>query len=76
MRNLTIELKKCKHTGILEVLPILGLLGALYAFANFTVRKDVVKLTSSTYGCFADTALRNDYGSQYVWHYRSDNFNI
>ena len=42
MRNLTIELKKCKHTGILEVLPILGLLGALYAFANFTVRKDVL----------------------------------
>ena len=42
MRNLTIELKKCKRTGILEVLPIIGLLGALYAFANFTVRKDVL----------------------------------
>ena len=42
MRNLTIELKKCKHTGILEVLPILGLLGALYSFANFIVRKDVL----------------------------------
>ena len=77
MRNLTIELKKCKHTGVLEVLPILGLLGALYAFANFySSQRCFVKLTSSTYGCFADTALRNDYGSQYVWHYRSDNFNI
>ena len=42
MRNLTIELKKCKRTGILEVLPIIGLLGALYAFANFIVRKDVL----------------------------------
>ena len=41
MRNLTIELKKCKRTGILEVLPIIGLLGALYAFANFIVRKAV-----------------------------------
>lgn len=42
MRSLTIELKKCKRTGILEVLPIIGLLGALYAFANFIVRKDVL----------------------------------
>ncbi len=42
MRNLTVELKKCKRTGILEVLPIVGLLGALYAFANFIVRKDVL----------------------------------
>ena len=42
MRNLTIELKKCKRTGILEVLPIIGLLGALYSFANFIVRKDVL----------------------------------
>lgn len=42
MRNLTVELKKCKRTGILEVLPIVGLLGALYAFANFIVRKEVL----------------------------------
>ena len=42
MRNLTIELKKCKRTGRLEVLPIIGLLGALYSFANFIVRKDVL----------------------------------
>ena len=42
MRSLTIELKKCKRTGILEVLPIIGLLGALYAFATFIVRKDAL----------------------------------
>ena len=42
MRNLTVELKKCKRTGILVVLPLVGLLGALYAFANFIVRKDVL----------------------------------
>lgn len=42
MKSLTVELKKCKRTGILEVLPIIGLLGALYAFANFIVRKDVL----------------------------------
>ncbi len=42
MRDLTIELKKCKRTGILEVLPIVGLLGALYAFANFIVRKEAL----------------------------------
>ena len=58
MRNLTIELKKCKRTGILEVLPIIGLLGAFYSS-----QRCFAKLTASTYGCFADTALRNDYGS-------------
>ena len=56
MRNLTIELKKCKRTGILEVLPIIGLLGALYAFANFIVRKDVLLNLPLP-------PLRNDYGS-------------
>ena len=39
MKNLTVELKKCKRTGILVVLPLVGLLGALYAFVNFIVRK-------------------------------------
>lgn len=42
MNSLVIELKKCRRTGILEVLPIIGILGALYAFANFIVRKDVL----------------------------------
>ena len=42
MKNLTVELKKCKRTGILVVLPLVGLLGALYAFINFIVRKEVL----------------------------------
>ena len=42
MKNLTVELKKCKRTGILVVLPLVGLLGALYAFVNFIVRKEVL----------------------------------
>lgn len=42
MKTLIVELKKCRRTGILEVLPIIGILGALYAFANFIIRKDVL----------------------------------
>ena len=42
MKNLIVELKKSKRTGVLEVLPIVGLLGALYSFANYIVRKDVL----------------------------------
>ena len=37
MKNLTVELKKCKRTGILVVLPLVGLLGALYAFINLSL---------------------------------------
>ena len=62
MKNLTVELKKCKRTGILVVLPLVGLLGALYAFVNFIVRKEV-EFTASAYGRFADTTLWNGYGS-------------
>jgi hypothetical protein len=42
MSSLKIELKKCKHSGILEVLPIIGILGALYAFVIFTLRKETL----------------------------------
>lgn len=64
MKNLTVELKKCKRTGILVVLPLVGLLGALYAFINFIVRKEVfIEFTAPAYGRFADTTLWNGYGS-------------
>lgn len=64
MKNLTVELKKCKRTGILVVLPLVGLLGALYAFVNFIVRKEVLlSLPLPAYGRFADTTLWNGYGS-------------
>lgn len=42
MKNLIVELKKSKRTGVLEVLPIVGFLGALYSFASFIIRKDVL----------------------------------
>lgn len=42
MKNLPVEIKKCKRTGVMEILPIIGILGALYAFANFIIRKDVL----------------------------------
>lgn len=35
MKNLTVELKKCKRTGILVVLPLVGLLGAFIRFCKF-----------------------------------------
>lgn len=42
MRTLAIELRKEKRTGILLVLPAVGILGAAYAFANFIVRRDTL----------------------------------
>ncbi|WP_294448777.1 ABC transporter permease [uncultured Gemmiger sp.] len=40
MKTLAIELRKEKRTGIVAVLPIVGVAGAAYAFANFMVRID------------------------------------
>ncbi|MDE6739485.1 MAG: ABC transporter permease [Lachnospiraceae bacterium] len=42
MRMFMIEFRKEKRTGVISVLPAVGILGALYAFANFIVRKDTL----------------------------------
>ena len=42
MRMLAIELRKEKRTGVIPVLLAVGALGALYALANFLVRKDTL----------------------------------
>lgn len=42
MRALLIELRKERRTGVLPVLPAVGVLGAAYAFVNFLVRKDTL----------------------------------
>lgn len=42
MRALMIELQKEKRTGVLPVLPAVGMLGAAYAFISFLVRKDAL----------------------------------
>ena len=42
MRALVIELRKEKRTGVIPVLPAVGMLGAAYAFVNFLVRKDTL----------------------------------
>lgn len=42
MRTLMIELRKEKRTGVIPVLLAEGILGALYAFANFIIRKDTL----------------------------------
>lgn len=42
MSALTIELRKQRRTGVLPVLPAVGVLGAAYAFANFLVRQDTL----------------------------------
>ena len=42
MRALVIELRKEKRTGVIPVLPAVGILGAAYAFVNFFVRKDTL----------------------------------
>lgn len=42
MRALMIELRKEKRTGVIPVLPAVGMLGAAYAFVNFLVRRDTL----------------------------------
>ena len=42
MRTFIIELRKEKRTGVIPVMPAVGVLGALYAFVNFIVRKDTL----------------------------------
>ncbi len=42
MNNMIIELKKSRRSGVIEVLPTVGVLGAFYAFANFAVRRDTL----------------------------------
>lgn len=42
MKNLLIECKKEKRTGIIEILWIVGLLGAGYAWLNFILRKETL----------------------------------
>ena len=42
MRYLTLELRKSRRTGVYVILPLVGILGALYAFLNFTVRRDAL----------------------------------
>lgn len=40
MRTLLIELKKCRRSGTFPILLTTGIAGALYAIANFLLRKD------------------------------------
>ena len=42
MKTLAIELRKEKRTGVIYVLPAVGILGAAYAFVSFLVRKDTL----------------------------------
>lgn len=42
MKTLVIELRKEKRTGVIPVLLAVGILGAVYAFVNFLVRKDTL----------------------------------
>ena len=42
MRALMIELRKERRTGVIPVLPAVGVLGAAYAFVNFLIRKDTL----------------------------------
>lgn len=42
MSIVSVELCKEKRTGVIPVLPIVGALGAAYAFASFLVRKDAL----------------------------------
>lgn len=42
MNALWVELRKEKRTGVISVLPTVGILGAAYAFVSFIVRKDTL----------------------------------
>ena len=41
---ITIELRKEKRSGVIPLMPVVGILGAVYAFINFLVRKDALGL--------------------------------
>ena len=42
MRELSVELQKEKRTGIIPLMLFVGILGAVYAFLNFAVRKNTL----------------------------------
>lgn len=42
MRTFVTELRKEKHTGVIPLMPAIGILGAAYAFVFFLVRKDTL----------------------------------
>ena len=42
MKALGLELRKEKRTGTIVVLPIVGVIGAAYAFVNYIIRKDTL----------------------------------
>lgn len=42
MNSFTIEIKKYKRSGILGIFPVIGIIGGLYAFANFIIRKETL----------------------------------
>ena len=42
MRELSVELQKEKRTGIIPLMLVVGILGAVYAFLNFAVRKNTL----------------------------------
>ena len=41
-KTLAVELKKEKRTGVILLMPAVGILGAAYAFLNFMVRKETL----------------------------------
>ena len=42
MKALSIEMKKCKRSGVFPIMFAVGIFGALYVIANFAVRKDTL----------------------------------
>lgn len=42
MKALSIEIKKCKRSGVVPIMLIIGVFGALYVIVNFVVRKDTL----------------------------------
>lgn len=42
MSILAIELRKEKRAGVIPILPVVGILGAAYAFLNFMIRKETL----------------------------------
>ncbi|WP_338754470.1 ABC transporter permease [Bacillus sp. FJAT-52991] len=42
MSSLTIELKKCKRSGVIPIMLAVGVLGGLYALVNFVIRKETL----------------------------------
>ena len=64
-KTLAVELKKEKRTGVILLMPAVGILGAAYA-----AQRNAFASSVGAYGCAAYAVVWHDYDIKYVRDYR------